>query len=343
MDTHMTTNRKAVLITGVAGLLGSRLADYITKHHPEYIVVGVDDLSGGFLDNVNTRVAFYRMDCGSAELKNVFQRYNVEYVYHFACYAAEGLSPFIRKFNYTNNLVATANIVNLCIQYNVKRLVFTSSMAVYGAGTPPFSETDVYGPIDPYGVAKMAAEMDIKIAGEQHGLDWCIIRPHNVYGVKQNIYDAYRNVLGIWMFYSLNDKPITVYGDGKQTRAFSFIDDSLVPLWRASHDENVSKQIINLGGIYETSIGEAAQMLSTVTGNTNIIHLPARHEVKHAFPTYQKSIDLLGFEHKTSLHDGLQLMWSWAQTQPRRQRFVWSEYEVDIGLYPFWKQENLLK
>lgn len=334
-----------ILITGVAGLLGSRLADYIIEHHPDVTVYGIDDLSGGYKENINKKVKFSLRDTSNAHAVNeIFDiAGGFDIVYHFAAYAAEGLSPFIRNFNYTNNLISTTNIVNECIRWNVKRLVFTSTMAVYGDGTPPFSETDSYSPIDPYGVAKMASEMDIKIAGQQHGLDWCIIRPHNVYGMKQNIWDAYRNVLGIWMFYSMINKPITIFGDGTQTRAFSYIDDVLTPLWRAGTEPQASKQIINLGGIHEISINDAADIVSNVTGNSNIIHLAERHEVKHAFSTYQKSIDLLGFEHKTNLYNGVKQMWEWAQLQPRRERFVWTNYELEKGLYPFWKQDVLLK
>ena len=165
------------------------------------------------------------------------------------------LSPFIRTYNYDNNLRSTAGIVNECIKHNVKRLVFTSTLIVYGHGNGGiFDESQQQVPIDPYGVAKYGCEMDIQIAGEQHGLDWCIIRPHNVYGVKQNIWDKYRNVLGIWMFQHLNGEDMTIFGDGTQTRSFSFIDDSLEPLWNSIVREEVSKEIINLGGIEEISI-----------------------------------------------------------------------------------------
>jgi len=335
-----------VLITGVAGLLGSRLADWIIETHPEVTVYGMDDLSGGYRENINPKVKFSFGNLSVPEtVKSIFSlAQGFDVVYHFAAYAAEGLSPFIRKYNYTNNLISTTNIVNECIRWNVGRLVFTSSMAVYGEGFPPFDENDYYNPIDPYGVAKMACELDINIAGAFHGLDWCIIRPHNVYGVKQNIWDAYRNVLGIWMFYSLEEhKPITIYGDGSQTRAFSFIDDSLEPLWRAGTDPRASKQIINLGGVRQVSILEAAHIMQAVTGNENIVFLPQRHEVKHAWSTYKKSMDILGFEDKTTLWDGLNKMWNWAQEQPRRKRFVWQEYELDKGLYPFWEKKNLIQ
>jgi UDP-glucose 4-epimerase len=180
--------------------------------------------------------------------------------------------------------------------------------------------------------------MDIQIAGEQHGLDWCIIRPHNVYGVNQNIWDKYRNVLGIWMYQHLINEEMTIFGDGTQTRAFSYIDDSLEPLWKASQDERASKEIINLGGIKEYSINEANQILREVVGGGSVKHFEGRHEVKHSIPTWQKSIDLLDFEHKTDLKEGLTKMWEWAQRQPIRDRFVWPSYELDKGIYTFWKK-----
>ena len=298
-----------VLVTGVAGL-GSRLADWIIENKSEFNVIGIDNLSGGYIDNVNSKVIFYKLDLVSNSLSEVFKKYKFDYVFHFAAYAAEGLSPFIRGFNYDNNLKSTARIINQCIINNVKRLVFTSTMAVYGHGEKKvFDESQTPCPIDPYGVAKYACEMDIKIAGEQHGLDWCIIRPHNVYGIKQNIWDKYRNVLGIWMYQHLNNKPMTIFGSGNQTRAFSYIDDSLEPLWNSAVKPMASKEIINLGGIKSVSILEANKTLKDVIGDGKTTFLEGRHEVEHAIPTFQKSVDILGFNHKTDLKEGLSEMW----------------------------------
>lgn len=330
-----------ILITGVAGLLGSRLADWIIENKPEVMVIGIDDLSGGYISNVHDRVKFHHVNLvrDSNYLTELFEYHKPDYVFHFAAYAAEGLSPFIRTYNYDNNLRATAAIVNECIRHNVKRLVFTSTLAVYGHGYGGvFDENQIPKPIDPYGVAKYACEMDIQIAGEQHGLDWCIIRPHNVYGVKQNIWDKYRNVLGIWMYQHLNNESMTIFGDGEQTRAFSYIDDSLEPLWNAAMLPRASKEIINLGGIEEYSINEACKTLQEVIGSGAVVYKEARHEVKHSIPTYQKSIDILGFEHKTTLKEGLTNMWEWAKRQPIRNRFIWPSYELDNGIYSFWKK-----
>jgi len=327
-----------VLITGVGGLIGSRLADWILDNIEGATVFGIDDLSGGYRENIDPRVEFYNLNLTKDNIDEVFSNCKPDYVFHLAAYAAEGLSPFIRMFNYENNLKATASIVNQCIKHDVRRLVFTSTLAVYGHGYGGvFDEKQLPKPIDPYGVAKYGCEMDIQIANEQHGLDYCIIRPHNVYGIKQNIWDKYRNVLGIWMYQHLNGEPFTIFGDGEQTRAFSYVDDSLAPLWNAAVTNEASCEIINLGGIKETSINEAARVLQGVIGGGDIIHLEARHEVKHSIPTFKKSVDILGFEHSTDLEEGLRIMWEWAKQQPMRERFVWPSYELDRGIYSYWK------
>jgi UDP-glucose 4-epimerase len=328
-----------VLITGVAGLLGSRLADWIIENRPDVEVVGIDDLSGGYKENVNPKVEFWQMNLVTHPIENCFEVHKFDYVFHFAAYAAEGLSPFIRQYNYENNLVATTRIINECIKHDVKRLIFTSTLAVYGHGNYGiFDEAQRPAPIDPYGVAKYACEMDIQIAGEQHGLDWSIIRPHNVYGIKQNIWDKYRNVLGIWMYQYMNGEPMTIFGDGEQKRAFSYIDDILEPLWNAAIKPEASKEIINLGGVEERSINDANKVLMEVITNGEVVYKESRHEVKNSIPTYQKSVDILGFKHRTSLKEGLTKMWEWAQKQPKYDRFVWDKYELDKGIYSFWKK-----
>lgn len=331
---------KCVLITGVAGLLGSRMADWIVENKPEYEVVGIDNLFGGYIENVNDKVVFYKRELSYDNISDIFEKHQPEYVYHFAAYAAEGLSPFMRMFNDRNNMLSTDNIINNCITYGVKRLVYTSSMSVYGHGkmnNSRFDEDDTPCPIDPYGVSKYACEMNIIIAGDQHGLDWCIIRPHNVYGKKQNIWDKYRNVLGIWMYRTLTEQPILIYGDGEQKRAFSYIDDNLEPFWRAATQNEASRQIINVGGIVPCTINEACECLCSITGYHNISHEEPRHEVRHAVPTYQKSVDVLLYHQTIGLEEGLADMWEWAKVQPMRIPMKWDNYEITKGIYSYWK------
>jgi len=328
-----------ILVTGIAGLLGSRLADWIIEN-TDYEVIGIDDLSGGFAENINKKVNFYKFNLTNLKmLKEVFKKENIEIIYHFAAYAAEGLSPFIRKFNYENNVIASSNLITCSIEFSIKRFVFASSMAVYGDKyDPPFHENLLQAPIDPYGVAKYAIEMDLKIASHQHGLNYTIIRPHNFYGINQNIWDKYRNVLGIWMYQILNKESPTIFGDGSQVRAFSYVDDSVIPFWNASQNDNCIGEIINLGGTKEYSISDACNILINVTGqNIKPVFLEPRHESKYAWATWDKSVELLGFEHKIGLEEGIAKMWEWAKKQPNRERFLWPEYELNKGIYEYWK------
>ncbi len=328
-----------VLITGVAGLLGSRLADWIINN-TNYEVVGIDDLSGGYSENINKKVKFYKFNLKNLDaLEGVFKKEKISIVYHFAAYAAEGLSPFIRKYNYENNLITSSNLITCSIEYGIERFIFASSMAVYGDKyDPPFSENLKQAPNDPYGVAKYAVEMDLKIAFNQHGLKYTIIRPHNFYGINQNIWDKYRNVLGIWMYQILNGSNPTIFGDGLQVRAFSYVDDSVIPFWNASQNPKCIGEIINLGGIKEYTIKEACDSLINVTGlNIKPVHLEPRHETKYAWATWDKSVELLDFKHKVDLNEGLTKMWEWAKNQPNRDRFIWPKYELNKGLYEYWK------
>lgn len=336
---------KYVLITGVAGLIGSNFAEYVLDK-TDYSVVGIDDMFGGYPENMpveSDRFVFHKFTLGDNQknLEYVFQKYSPEYVFHFAAYAAEGLSPFIRYYNYKNNVLSTVSIVNSCINFGVRRLVYTSSMSVYGRGMNPnerFDETLTPAPEDPYAISKYACEMDIMSAGMTHGLDWCILRPHNVYGKKQNIWDRYRNVLGIWMYQKLNGEPLTIYGDGTQSRAFSYIEDSLPCIWKAAILPDASKQIINIGGRKRTTINEACDVLLKVFGSdTEVTHLEPRYEVKHAVPSFSKSVQLLDYEENNDLYTGLTKMWEWAQQQPKRERFKWPFYEVEKGIYSYWK------
>lgn len=334
-----------VLITGVAGFIGSRFAGWLQDNVPDVRIVGVDDLSCGYAENVPPGVEWHVMQLGVGDkhLLRLFASKHFDYVFHFAAYAAECLSPFIRRYNYQNNLVATAEIVNACIAAGtVKRLVFTSSIAVYGSGRPPFREDHQSRPIDPYGVAKLACEQDIAIAGEQHGLDWCVLRPHNVYGPGQSIWQRYRNVFGLWMSRRLAGLPLQIYGDGLQQRAFSYIDDCLPVIWRAATEPAAGRQVFNIGGTEPTTIREAAELCRSVMGGGEVEHCEPRHEVRQAWADATKAVDLLGYVDRTPLYDGLRAMWEWAKPAwrmfPERRDSDRIEPEIQQGLYGYWQQ-----
>lgn len=332
---------KKVLITGAAGLLGSHFSRYLLDKG--YDVIAIDNLSGGYEDFVDARLKekgqFYVIDLGDAQrLAAVFAKQRPDYVYHFAAYAAEGLSPFIRHYNYTNNLLCSVNVINNCITHEVKKIIFTSSMAVYGHGTPPFREAQTPAPADPYGIAKYAIEMDLAQAYDQFGLNYTIIRPHNVIGIYQNIWDKYRNVIGIFIRKSLLGEPISVYGDGTQKRAFSDIKFYLEPFEKLMGGFN--GEIFNIGADHEFELNEVAtivQKIANKNGYKSIIeHLEARHEVKDAYCNHDRAKQMLDFKDETNIESTIDEMFAWAKDQPQRE-IKKMKYEIEKNIYSFWK------
>jgi len=220
----MKLSDSAVLVTGAAGFLGSHVVDQCLAHGMR--VVAVDDLSGGLLENVPAGAEFHRGSVtDSLFVSDLFTRHKFDTIYHLAAYAAEGLSHFIRHFNYEVNLQGSVLLINEAVKHNVGCFVFTSSIAVYGPGQTPMAEDLVPHPEDPYGISKYAVELDLEAAHRMFGLNYVIFRPHNIYGERQNIADRYRNVIGIFMNQVMSNQPMTVFGDGLQTRAFSHVND----------------------------------------------------------------------------------------------------------------------
>ncbi|MCC6447387.1 MAG: NAD-dependent epimerase/dehydratase family protein [Chitinophagaceae bacterium] len=335
---------KKILITGVAGLLGSHLSKYLLDKG--YDVVGIDDLSGGYFEFVDERIVkngkFYQINLGNTrKLEEIFSEYKPDYVYHFAAYAAEGLSPFIRNFNYTNNLLCSVNIINECIKNDVKKIIFTSSMAVYGEGNPPFKEDQIPSPSDPYGIAKYSVEMDLKQAYEQFGLKYSIARPHNVIGVNQNIWDRYRNVIGIWIRQILNKEPIQIYGDGTQKRAFSDIKFYMQPFESMMLSDTCDT--FNIGADHEYDLNTIANLMQKIGRelgyNPEIKHTEGRHEVKDAYCDHSKAKELLNFKDDTDIESTIREMFTWAEKQPKR-KIKNMNYELHKNMYSFWKEKD---
>jgi UDP-glucose 4-epimerase len=330
-----------ILITGVAGLIGSNLAKYLLEK--KYEVIGIDDLSGGYEDFIPHGVKFYKINLlEENKLKDIFELEKPDYVYHLAAYAAEGLSPFIRNYNYSNNILTSVNLINNCINYNVKKIIFTSSMAVYGYGKPPFNESDLPSPVDPYGIAKYAVEQDLKTAYEHFDLNYTIIRPHNVIGINQNIWDKYRNVIGIWIRKIINNEPISIYGDGLQTRAFSDINFYMSPFEKVLFEHN--DEIFNIGADKNYKIIDVAKILIKIAKkygiDSSIQHYEPRKEVKHAFCEHDKAKKLLNFKDETDIEKTIENMFIWALKQPKRN-VKYMNYEIQKNIYSYWeKNEN---
>src|SRR5271154_5083021 len=279
----------ASLVTGGAGFIGSHVAEHLLRMGHKIVVL--DDLSGGFPENVPNGAVFVQGSILDDHLvDDLFRKHSFTYVYHLAAYAAEGLSHFIKRFNHSNNLIGSVNLINAAINHNVKCFVFTSSIAVYGAGQSPMTEDMMPVPEDSYGISKLAVEQELRVCHDMFGLDYVVFRPHNVYGERQNIGDRYRNVVGIFMNQLLQGQTMTIFGDGTQQRAFTHIND-VAPIIAQSADFPAARnQIFNVGADVPFTVKELAEVVAAALGvECNVKHLEARNEVKFAFSDHSKA------------------------------------------------------
>ncbi|MCA9132049.1 MAG: NAD-dependent epimerase/dehydratase family protein [Planctomycetales bacterium] len=300
-----------VIITGIAGFIGSHVAEEML--HSGWEVAGIDDLSGGFIENVPSQAQFFNRDC-CANLEDIFQSFQPQVVIHLAAYAAEGLSHHIPNFNYQNNVVGTTNVLAAAYRAGAKHFVFTSSIAAYGhpPDEQPLRESTPCHPCDPYGIAKLACEQHIAAFHDYYGgPTYTIFRPHNVFGPRQNIADPYRNVVGIFFRCARQGRPLPVFGDGSQTRSFSYIDVVARCIAQAAGTREAVNEVFNVGGDQSLSVHELAQAVAEVTGtDTGIEHLAPRQEVQHAHADHLKVRKVFPtvFEEAISLTEGLHLM-----------------------------------
>jgi UDP-glucose 4-epimerase len=326
------------LVTGGAGFIGSHVTDLLIEAGHRVMVI--DDLSGGYEENINPKAHF--MQGSVADLDFIIYLCSLvrpEYIFHFAAYAAEGLSHFIRHFNYTNNLLGSINLINAAVNYGTKCFVFTSSMGVYGTNQLPFHEDLMPKPEDPYGISKFAVEMDLKAAHEMFGLDYVIFRPHNVYGPRQNIWDKYRNVIGIFMNQVLGGKPMTIFGDGTQTRAFSYIGDIAYKIANSIHIPESYNQIFNIGGEVPYSINQLAELVgNSLELEYTTIHTQPRYEVQDAYCSHEKVERFFGKLSQTPIENGLKEMAEWAKKRGFKEGQKWDALEVKKNLPEFWQK-----
>lgn len=335
---HKKSKKETVLVTGGAGFIGAHVAEELINSGKRVVVL--DDLSGGYIDNVPKKAIFVKGSTNNVKLVNtLFKKYKFDHVYHLAAYAAEGLSHFIRKFNYENNLVGSVNLINAAVNNGVKCFVFTSSIAVYGKNQLPMREDMVPAPEDPYGISKYAIELDLKAAHEMFGLNYVVFRPHNVYGEKQNIWDKYRNVIGIFIRNSLEGKPLTIFGDGKQTRAFTYIKDIAPLIASAPNVLSAYNQVFNIGAHHPYTVRELAEHITAAVGaEENIQHLPPRNEVIHAHSDHSKLKQHFNYEPQYGLAEGVQAMIKWVKkTKPRKIK-AFKNLDTDKNLPSIWRE-----
>ncbi|HEY1015588.1 MAG TPA: NAD-dependent epimerase/dehydratase family protein [Herpetosiphonaceae bacterium] len=326
-----------ILLTGGAGFIGSHVAEALLGRGHQVTVL--DDLSGGFADNVPAGAEFVKGSVTDEGLVNrLFDERRFDYVYHLAAYAAEGLSHFIKRFNYTNNVIGSVNLINAAINTGVKGFVFTSSIAVYGASPElPMREETTPHPEDSYGIAKLAVEQELVSCKAMFDLPYIIFRPHNVYGTRQNIADKYRNVVGIFMNQILQGKPMTIFGDGTQSRAFSAISD-LAPIMAEAIDVPAAwNQVFNIGADQAYSLNELARHIAAAMGvEPDITYVPARNEVLHAYSSHEKVARVFGERPLTSLEDGLAAMAEWVRGHGARASQPFEGIEVTKNFPAAW-------
>jgi len=329
------------LVTGGAGFIGAHVTNHLIKMG--YQVVVLDDLSGGFEENVNPKAKFVNGSINDNELlEKLFAEEKFDYVYHLAAYAAEGLSHFIKRFNYNNNVLGSINLINQAVLHKIKCFVFTSSIAVYGKGQLPMREDMVPMPEDPYGIAKYSVEMDLKVTHEMFGLNYVIFRPHNVYGEYQNLGDRYRNVVGIFMNQLMQGKPLTIFGDGSQTRAFSYIDDVAPHIAKCVEIKEAYNEVFNIGGDVDYSVKQLAEEVTKAMNLSQPIRfLEARNEVQHAYSDHSKSKKVFGINDKdfVSLSNGLQKMAAWAKKTGIKKSKKFDNIEITEKLPKIWLED----
>jgi UDP-glucose 4-epimerase len=326
------------LVTGGAGFLGSHVAEELVRSGLTVLVL--DDLSGGFEENIPPAARFFKASILDVDfLDRLFSEHPIRFVYHLAAYAAEGLSHFIKRFNYQNNLLGSVNLINNCVNHSVECFVFTSSIAVYGSGQLPMTEDMVPRPEDSYGIAKWAVEQELRISRQMFGLNSIVFRPHNVYGERQNIGDAYRNVVGIFMNQILQGQPMTIYGDGSQSRAFTYVRDVAPVIARAPLHRDAYGETFNLGSDTPYDINRLAQQVAKAMGAPpDMRHLPARKEVLHAYSRHDKARRFFDCPPETSLEDGLRRMADWVKKAGSRKSAEFSRIEIEKELPSVWKK-----
>jgi UDP-glucose 4-epimerase len=317
-----------IFVSGIAGFLGSHLADAFIKdgHH----VVGCDSLIGGELSNVPAEAEFYQYDCCYRNSMLKITK-GCDLVYHTAATAYEGLSVFSPHLITNNIVTGSVSLFSAAIENKVKRIVFCSSMARYGTNKIPFKEDYTPKPQDPYGIAKVAAEDILKNLCEVHNVEYVIAVPHNIIGPRQKYDDPYRNVASIMINLMLQNRQPIIYGDGKQKRCFSYVDDDLFCLKEMATSKKVLGQTINIGPDEEfITINELAEKIANqLQVNLNPRYMRGRpQEVLEATCSADKARKLLNYKTKTSLDDGISKMIEYIKAKgPKKFR-----YHLDIEI-----------
>ena len=299
-----------ILVTGGAGFIGSHIVDRLS---PNNKVIVFDNLSSGSLSNLEKskeRITFVKGDIrDKALLKDIVAE--IEFVFHLAANVGNIRSIEDPYFDMDVNIRGMINILEACLNSNIKRLVYSSSSAIFGeAKYLPIDEDHPINPESPYGVSKLAAEKYCFAYHKIHDVPTTALRYFNVYGPRQES-SEYANVIPIFLGRIKEGKPLTIFGDGKQTRDFIFVEDVVTANILAATQSAAIGQIFNISTGKRSDIIELVSVINQITARENpVIHADARAgEVRHSQADIEKAQKMLGYVPQADFKEGLLLTW----------------------------------
>lgn len=331
-----------IFITGVAGFLGSHVADAMIRRG--YNVIGNDNFICGDPKNLNDKISFFNVDCLDLEEMTCIMQ-GCDIVFHAACAPHESMSFFSPNIITQNVFQATVSTLTAAIRNQIKRFVYCSSIARYGNIKPPFREIQIPKPVDPYGVSKLASEGIVRALCDTYGIEWNIAVPHNIIGPRQKYDDPYRNVVSIMIHKNLKGEPSIIFGDGHQKRCFTYISDCVDSLEKMILDHNIASEIINIGPDSEViTINELARIIKEET-NCNadpVYHSSRMHEVKHAVCSSIKARNLLNFQEKVPLRSAIKKCIEYIKENGIRDFKYYIDFEINSNHVPeVWRNKKI--
>ncbi|MEU9085401.1 NAD-dependent epimerase/dehydratase family protein [Streptomyces sp. NPDC048357] len=331
-----------ILVTGAAGFLGSHLCDALLLEG--HSITGLDNLAGGYASNVPSGVRFIRGDCNQPE-SYIRLLDGVEVFVHCAAAAYEGLSVFSPGRIFRDTCLSTVSLASAAAHLGAGKFVLMSSMARYGNQPAPFTEDMQALPVDPYGVAKVSAEMSVRVLAEAHDMRWSIAVPHNIIGTRQKYDDPFRNVASIMINRMLSGRQPVIYGDGSQMRCFSHVGDSIQSIKKMVLADSADGEVVNVGPDEEPiSILDLARLIAEIVNfDLDPIFVEARPlEVPVALCSSDKARSLLGYRTETPLKQSLIEMVEWIDRRGTLPFDYHMPIEIDSHRIPSTWSEKLI-